>query len=374
MVKILHLTHTDIPSDSRILKEMEALHDAGYLVSGIGITLEEEKHKSSLGFQADVKSIALKSRKLVYLPRTIRHVFSLFELIAKMLPLAIKQKPHVIHCHDTLVLPLGVLVKVFSKAKLVYDAHELESNRNGLTFIQSWLTRWVEKILWRFVDRLIVVSPSIQTWYEKNIGAKPSEVILNSPVLADTSAFNEAYLRTKFSVPGDKKIFLYIGILGYGRGLDLLEQVFKSPNIDSHLVFLGYGDLFDHLKGVSEAYSNIHVHPAVPHKDVVPIARSADFGLCLIQNVSLSDYYCLPNKLFEYCFSGVPVIASSFPDIKKVVDDFNLGECCDLNVNSISEKVLELQSSTKKYVFSDMYPLSWQYQAEKLRSMYEKIV
>ena len=40
-------------------------------------------------------------------------------------------------------------------------------------------------------------------------------------------------------------------------------------------------------------------------------------------NVSLSGYYCLPNKLFEYCFC-VP-IASDFPDIVDVVSKFKLG-------------------------------------------------
>lgn len=373
MKKILHLTHTDISSDSRIIKEMKALNDEGYQVSGLGITLEEEEHKSLLNFSGEVKSISLASRRMDFLPRTIRHTLSLFELIAKMLPLAVKQKPEVIHCHDTLVLPLGVLVKLFTKAKLVYDAHELESDRNGLTGLQSKLTRFVEKTLWRFVDRLIVVSPSIDSWYQDNIGVKPSEVILNSPLLVGSESFSDNYLRQKFSIPEDEKIFLYVGILGIGRGIDLLVEAFSHKDVSAHLVFLGYGELAGYLQQRAEEFNNFHVHSAVPHADVVPIAKSADYGLCLIQNVSLSDYYCLPNKLFEYCFAGVPVLASNFPDIRAVVDAYNLGGYCELNADSVRSKVMELQGTTRLYHFNDVYPLSWQAQEEKIKKLYKTL-
>src|SRR5690554_1162225 len=165
MIKSLHLTHTDIESDSRILKEMGSLASAGYVVSGIGVVLEDGAQKSAAGFKAKISAIRLTSRRLTFLPRTLRHVLSLVELVAKMLPRAIQQRPGIIHCHDTLVLPLGVIVKFFTGARLVYDAHELESDRNGLTKLQSRLTRRAEKLLWRFVDALIVVSPSIDNWY-----------------------------------------------------------------------------------------------------------------------------------------------------------------------------------------------------------------
>ena len=58
--------------------------------------------------------------------------------------------------------------------------------------------------------------------------------------------------------------------------------------------------------------------------------------MCLIQNVSLSDYYCLPNKLFEYCFAEIPVLASNFPDISQTVEKYDLSSDLPEKVNKLT--------------------------------------
>lgn len=376
-MNILHLTHTDINSDSRILKEMHSLResDENYIVSGIGVSLNKDSKTINKVEKLTIYSIDLKSRKYTFLPRIVRHIISLIELTSKMVFKAIKIKPKVVHCHDTLVLPLGAMVKLFTGAKLIYDAHELESDRNGLTKTLSKLTLFAEKILWRYVDALILVSSSIEKWYKSNIGEKYSEVVLNAPIVDNNSLGDKSYFRDKFLIPNESKIFLYIGILGRGRGLDLITDAFKLDDLQSHVVFLGYGEQLESLKALEEKYSNIHVHDAVAHDKVVSIAKSADIGLCLIQNVSLSDYYCLPNKLFEYCFAEIPVLASDFPDIAITVEKYNLGKCTELNSKSIYKaiKEFELMDELEKIDANKLYELSWKSQEEKLIKLYDKI-
>lgn len=378
-MNILHLTHTDIITDSRILKEMQSIasSDQNYSVKGIGVSLDEGSMSTSNIDNIEINSIILRSRGWTLLPKLFRHSASLIELTSKMLFKAIKSKPKIIHCNDTLVLPLGYLVKLFTGAKLIYDAHELESDRNGISKTLSILTLFVEKLLWSKIDALIVVSPSIENWYKTIIGDKYSEVILNSPILEkSTKTIDKSYLRKKFMIAEDKKIFLYIGILGQGRGIDLITDVFKNNNLSSSLVFLGYGELSNELKSLEKEYSNIYVHDAVSHEKVVSIAQGADIGLCLIQNVSLSDYYCLPNKLFEYSFAGIPVLASNFPDITETVQKYKLGETCDLDEKSIYNaiKTLEQRKEVDKIKVDSLYDLSWKAQEKKLISLYEKLL
>lgn len=369
----MHLTHTDIKTDSRILKEMEALVKDGHNLSGIGIELEEGAVKSLVAFNAEIVGIKLRSRQLKRIPRTLRHFLSLCELMAKMLPRALRLKPDVVHCHDTLVLPLGFVVKIFTGAKLVYDAHELESDRNGLTKIQGKITLFVEKIIWPFVDALIVVSPSIKKWYIDNVGEKLSVVILNSPLFKIDNDFRDKYLHNKFNIPADCLIFIYIGILGRGRGLDYIINAFSDKGIKSHIVFLGFGEYFECLHKLADSKNNFHLHEAVPHSQVVPIAKSADFGLCLIENVSLSDYLCLPNKLFEYCFAGTPVLASNFPDIKMIIDEYNVGECCELDINDIIKTIKKMESVSASYFSRELAPLGWKEQENILIELYKKL-
>jgi len=374
MKKNLHLTHTDIETDSRILKEMGGLASEGYSVGGIGVELEEGAKKTAVPFAADIKAIRLQARSLKFLPRTLRHALTLCELLFRMLPRAVSRKPDIVHCHDTLVLPLGFLVKLLTGAQLVYDAHELESDRNGLTPVQGWLTLRAEKFLWRFIDALIVPSPSALTWYHDNIGPKPSSVIMNSPLFESGLGQQGDYLRKKFDIPDDRRIFIYVGIIGPGRGIDLILDVFTHPESHSHVVFMGFGEFEPKVAQLAMVHGNIHLHPAVPHAQVVHISQSADFGLCLIENVSLSDYYCLPNKLFEYIFAGVPVLSSDFPDLSAVVDEYNVGRTSSLEPDQVRKAIRELESSPQSFEFRDLTPLSWQAQEAKLLDLYQHIL
>ncbi len=374
MSKILHLTPTDITSDSRILKEMNCLASQGYTVSGLGVVMEEGGKRSNINPNVEIRSFGLRSRGLTWLPRTLRHMVLLLELFSKMLIPAIKYRPDIVHCHDTLALPLGAIVKLFTNSKLIYDAHELESDRNGLSRLQGTLTLLVEKCLWPYVDGLIVVSPSILAWYTRKLGPKLSSVVLNAPVYINDKQNGGSYLRDKYGIPPEQQVFIYVGILGTGRGLDLITEVFAQPDVKSHVVFLGFGPLVGQLKQLEIKFENFHVHDAVPHAQVVPIIKSADFGLCLIQNVSLSDYYCLPNKLFEYCFAGVPVLASDFPDIRSVVDEYGIGECCTPETTTVKQAVKFLASADKSFGFKDLRPLSWQAQEQKLTDLYRQLL
>lgn len=380
MKKIIYLSHTDILRDGRILKEMKAAESFGYHVSGIGIQRTRGENDSEYFEREKIISIPFFSIKWSFLPKSLRHLLTLIEYFLRSFFKVIKGKPDIVHCNDTLILPIGFLVKVFTKSKLIYDAHELESNRNGISPFLGRITLWIEKLLWRYVDGLIVVSPSIQKWYNENVGVKLSTIVLNAPVIEmptyDSDLKKIDYLKSTFNIPKDRKVFLYIGGLVKGRGIELSLDAFKEESVRSHLVFLGYGEMSAFLKAESKKHSNIHVHDAVPHEKVISVAQSADVGLCLIENVSLSYYYCLPNKLFEYCFAGVPVLASNFPDISSVVEQYKLGMVTTLDVVSVRAAINSFENDQVDINFSteDLKPLSWDTQAKKLLGLYDQVL
>lgn len=377
-MKILHLSPTDIRYDSRILKELKTIQKIENItLAAFGIN-DTEGHKYETEPMPFIKVFKIATKNLKFLPRPIRYFLNLIEAFIRMVFPGIKYKPDIIHCHDTLYLPIAKAIKLFCRSKLIYDAHELESDKAGQSKILSKYTLFIEKIMWKNIDILISVSPSIIDWYNEHLGKKKSVLILNSPLLDTSSKTNNKnnYLREKFNIPEGKKIFLYLGIISeVGRGINLYLDVFQRKEVDSHIVFIGYGEYVDEIKRVALNNPNIHYHPAVPHHQVVEVSTSADVGLCLIEAVSLSDYYCLPNKLFEYAFSELYILASDFPDIKDVVEEYNLGKCSSLDAENLFNNVkdieyLDLNNRVKK----DLYPLSWNFQESELVRMYNDIL
>ncbi len=376
--KILHISPTDIRYDSRILKELKAVKKVeNTTLVAYGID-DSEGHKYETQHMSFIRVFNIATKNLKFLPRPFRYFLNLIEAFIRMVFPGIKYKPDVIHCHDTLYLPIAKVIKLFSGSKLIYDAHELESDKAGQSKMLSKYTLFIEKMMWKDVDILISVSPSIIEWYNKHLGEKKSVLILNSPLLDSSHEEDNKnnYLREKFNIPEGKKIFLYLGIISeVGRGVNLYLDVFQRKEVDAHIVFIGYGEYVDEIKEIALNNANIHYHPAVPHHQVVEVSTSADVGLCLVEAVSLSDYYCLPNKLFEYAFSELYILASDFPDIKNVVEEYNLGKCSSLNADNLFEIVkdieyLDLGNRVKK----DLYPLSWNFQESELLKMYNDIL
>ncbi len=373
---VLHISHTDIRTDSRILKELESHHRSGFLsVVAIGVAATNENPVTNTSEGIGIRTLDLVMNSKKWRPRLIRHLFTFVELFLRTFRSGIKMKPDVVHCHDTLVLPIGVFIKIFTGCKLVYDAHELESDKNGQSVLLSKATLYIEKACWKKVDLLVSVSESILNWYNENIGPKKNTLILNSPSIAKNDVnFNNNYFHEKFSIPKDRLVFVYLGILGQGRGIEHILDAFSSDEIKSHVVFMGFGEFSEKIESVAQLKPNVHLHEAVNHDQVVKLTSSASVGLCFIENISLSDYYCLPNKLFEYAFSGIPILASSFPDIKQCIEKYQLGYCSDVDSQSILEAIKKYEKTPTKLIDSDLYELSWECQSKRLVNSYKELL
>jgi hypothetical protein len=372
---IVHISHTDVVRDSRIIKEIAALEEnlPQYKVIGIGIKQNQKTSQNKLmTVKKNIFSISLKAKKITFLPKFIRFFFIYIEFFIKVLLILKKNPPIAIHCHDYIVLPIGFFIKILFNSKLIYDAHELESQTvsNQIKFSQgSKIVFFLEKIIWDKIDLFITVSPSILNWYNNNLGHKKNSIIvLNAPQIENKNFVKKFSIRKKYKIPKNKLIFLYVGGFQIGRGIENMLKVFTNSKVNSNLIFIGYGELENMIKKFSEKYSNIYFSKSVSHSKLVQFIKSADVGLCIIEKISLSDYYCLPNKFFEFAFSNLHILASNFPDMKKIIKKYSLGSYVEPSSAELLKKVkfFEINRNKIKIKKNNLKNLRWETQSTKL--------
>ncbi|MBM3483763.1 MAG: glycosyltransferase family 4 protein [Alphaproteobacteria bacterium] len=225
-----------------------------------------------------------------------------------------------INCHSLSALPACVALKRRHKAPLIYEPHELESATSRMGSTASATVRHFERLMLRDVDHVILVSDSIRDWYRVNQKVQSCSTVPNCPPL--TEARQSDYLRQTFGIAEERAIFLYHGILNRGRGIERLLEAFHQDGMNAELVLLGYGPLSP--EGL-RSDRNVHWHPGAPPDCLLNIAASADFGVSMIEPVSLSYEYCLPTKLFDYIMARRPVMVSDTVEQAKLVREFNIG-------------------------------------------------
>jgi len=376
MSQILHIVRNAVTHDSRVLKETGAIlkrfpernlviagfHDQGYA--------EQE-----LIGNRQVYRWRLKTRPL---PKDLfSQAIKFFEWRYRLVSAHMKEPLQVIHNHDLEPLPIAVKLKKMTGAKLIYDAHELETERNGGQGIRKRLSQWQENRLMPFVDHLITVSPSIRDWYAQRYPSTPISLVRNIPQHIDTNIAAKP-LRAALGVPDDALLFLYLGGIGKGRGVEAILEGFASQGVKHHVLFMGSGPLLGQVKSYAQRCHRIHYQPPVVPDEVIAYARGADVGLSLIEDSCLSYRYCLPNKLFECVVSGLPVLASNLPDQAKIVHDHQAGWVIPPNATALREFLCQLDASSARQMrlgLTDrVKDLRWDNEAKILLGVYEGLL
>lgn len=385
--QIIVLTHTEVLKDNRILKAIESmlsLEGTGVIAMGKSLTASKIPN-SSREFRAlsvvNLGSPAMLSSAKTWLwkknaglrrassfPAVALVVLKAIDLFYFNLALVFvglrethRNKTSIVYCNDEFCLPASFVLAKSRGSKLIYDAHELEHDKNGQSALIRNVTLQWEKFFWPSVDYFITVSESIRLHYLETLGPKPSNVVLNSPSISyRAEESSNLGLRNSLGLGGEGLILIYVGFFSEGRGIKfLLDCVNELPD-NHHLVFLGEGDLSSEIVKCTEKFTNVHVVSPVPHDEVVDFISSADIGLCLLEPVSLSDRFALPNKFFEYAFARLPILYSNFPEMSRVAQRYELGDKCELSTKSFFEGITRLKGATTPLV--PLEPLSHEHQ------------
>ena len=372
--KVTSIVLNNFKNDSRVLKENISLQKAGYEVQVVAL------HEEPLAEFEEVQNIPVHRVKLKtrgWSKQKLIQLIKYFEFIYKV----VKQykKSDIIHCNDLNSLPIGVIIKKFfnKDVKIVYDAHEYETELNGLKGIQKKLVKWLERKLIKYADKVITVSDAIADEYVKLYDIKKPALVLNTPSYKEIEKKN--IFRETLGIKETQTIFLYQGGLSKGRGIEILLEAFKTiDNENAVIVFMGYGPLENLIKETSKEYKNIYFHKAVSPDVLLDYTSSADFGFLFYENTCLNHYYCSPNKMFEYLMAEIPVIVSNLYEMKRLVEFNKIGTVAKENSpEGLKEAIEEAVKLDKEVLKTNIQKLktiyNWEEQEKVLLEIYKDL-
>ena len=146
-------------------------------------------------------------------------------------------------------------------------------------------------------------------------------------------------------------------------------------------VIVGGGDVFEILKEIIEKENlenKVKIVGKVPYQELINYTYNADLGLSLDKNTNLNYQYSLPNKLFDYIQSKVPVLVSNLPEMKQVVEKYKVGKIVlDRNplalANQISIMLKKDKNLYTKQLLKASSELIWKKESEKLIQIFKNI-
>lgn len=400
---VLMLT-TDRQIDRRTLQQADALEKAGWIVTILAMPEVSTKDDPRVvRVRMEKQSLGLKYFSLWSFYRKISRRIPMngrLMQILKRLLWTYVVNPEAFYCHlfanelnnytprvvmaiDLPMLPVAAMHALRCNAKLIYDSHELYSEQE---FSRRDKRQW-QSIEGKFIhqcDAVITVNPSIALELERRYSLSLVHVLYNT-VNSDVVPQRNKLFHQVFGLPMERKIMLFQGGLSKGRHLEILVlamKYIKNQYID--LVILGDGQLKNALKRQVHSLGikhRVYFHSAVPQEQLLEYTQSADAGVIPYQATCLNNYYCTPNKMFEFIAAGIPILGSNLPEINRIVLRHQLGLTGGMDsANELAQWIDELFSSEEqlktwsKNSITAQQQFSWRNEEKKLLHIFKDII
>lgn len=243
---------------------------------------------------------------------------------ARLLWAMIGMRPDVVHAHDVNTLPTAWLAARLARARLVYDAHEISTSREGYQSFRR-LAASVERFVMPRADGTITTTDRRAAFFARAYRVPRPLVLQNRP--RKQMVTGGIRIRDELGLDHPWPVVLYQGGLQPGRGLDRIVDA-AARVAEAWFVFIGGGRMAPELERQVRALGledRVRFIPTVSLEDLPSFTASADIGVQAIENTCLNHLTTDSNKLFEYVAAGLPVVASNFPEIRKIVREHDIG-------------------------------------------------
>lgn len=330
-----------VSHDARVVKEADALAAAGYEVLVVGLqddrcTERESRRPSGVrivridhGWRGRTDQAASGSSVLHRAGTFLRRAMAYRATRRLMCDEAERFGATVVHCHDLTTLPIGVRWRRRAAGRtLVFDSHELYEESAGMSRTMQRVWRRVLRTNAPFVDGFITINDSIADEHARRYPALArAVVVMNAAELPASPPSDDGRLRRAAGLGPTDRILLYQG--GYSRHRGLEELVRGAAGLPAgwSLVMMGWGSIEGELRRIADVESpgKVRFVPPAPQSELCDWSAGASLGVIPYENTCLNHWYCTPNKLWEYPSSGVPLLVSPFPELRRAVESGDMG-------------------------------------------------
>lgn len=361
-MKILVSVFNNLYTDQRVEKVCKTLYNSGYEIELIGNSWEglPEMERPYSFYRIPLKS------------KTLRKAYIEFQwkLYQELIKRANTETILLANDLDTL-LP-NVLVAKKLNLPLVYDSHEIFTEQpsvQGRMVQKIW--RILEKKLIKKVDYMMTESFSYADWFREKYSINPL-VIRNIPFKIDED----------IQLPNNQpKIILYQGALNQARGI---PQTIKAMHLVENAVFqiIGDGpqrkDYEDVARQEHLLNTKVQFLGKMKPSELRKYTKIADVGISVEENGGVSYLYSLPNKIADYIQSRVPIVMINFPEMKRVYNDFKVGEMIDNHkpetiANAINLILKNGRNHYRNELGKAAQVLCWEQEEPKIIQLFQRV-
>lgn len=246
----------------------------------------------------------------------------------------------------------------------------------------------IHKSLFKFIlnkaKKIIVITNGLKKVLERK-GINQNKILIASDAI-DLKDFEtketKEECRKKLGLPVDKKIVLYAGHLYKWKGVETLALASKHLTLNNltsnNFLIVIVGGIKWYL---SDFKKFVHKNDlknvlVLGHKDYSLIPKYLRAADCLVltgtNNSETSKEHTSPMKMFEYMASKNPIVASSLPSFKEILNEENciLVESDNSEAMAIGiKKALndsELSKSILEQAFKDVQQYTWDNRAKNI--------
>ena len=285
----------------------------------------------------------------------IRSMFQYVYGVYRLIPALIKEKIDAVIASSTYPFDNYSAQQLARKsgAKYIFEVHDLwplsPMELGGYSKYHPFIMmlQMAENFAYRNADKVVSILPcTLQHMLKHGLPENRFEHIPNGILLDEVNDPEPLTDEVAEKIPAGKFIVGYCGTFGISNALhDLIETaaITEKDHPEIHYCLVGKGPLKgDIVKLVSEkCLKNVTIFDAIPKKQVQSFLQKCDLLIITWNNSPLYRFGISPNKLFDYMYSGKPVVqsVSAGNDIPK---DSGCGITCKPEPAEIVKAILQI--------------------------------